>query len=171
MELNLARDVKGNKKGFCKYIGDKRKTRENVGPLLNGTGDLVTQDMEKADVLNAFFASVFTRKTSLQESHVPETKGRVWNKEDIPLWKRISFDRSWRLGELPEDWRKAKVTPIFKKGKKEDPGNYRPVSLTSILRKVVEQLILDTIFQAHEREGNHQEWLICQRVMLPSRGT
>ncbi|KAK4825785.1 hypothetical protein QYF61_002348 [Mycteria americana] len=34
MELNLARDVKAYKKGFCKYIGDKRKTRENVGPLI-----------------------------------------------------------------------------------------------------------------------------------------
>jgi len=44
---------------------------------------------------------------------------------------------------VPEDWRKANVTPVFKKGKKEDPGNYRPVSLTSIPGKVMEQLILD----------------------------
>jgi len=41
----------------------------------------------------------------------------------------IIFERSWRTGEVPEDWRKANVTPIFKKGKKEDPENYRPVSL------------------------------------------
>jgi len=46
---------------------------------------------------------------------------------------------------VPEDWRKANVTPVFKKGKKEDPGNYRPVSLTSILGKVMEQLILDIV--------------------------
>jgi len=44
----------------------------------------------------------------------------------------IIFERSWRTGEVPEDWRKATVTPVFKKGKKEDPGNYRPVNLTSI---------------------------------------
>lgn len=31
IELNLARDVKDNKKGFYKYIGDRRKTTENVG--------------------------------------------------------------------------------------------------------------------------------------------
>jgi len=34
-------------------------------------------------------------------------------------------DRSWRLGEVTEDWIKVNVTPIFKKGKKEDSGNYR----------------------------------------------
>jgi len=44
----------------------------------------------------------------------------------------IIFERLWRTREVPENWRKANVTPIFKKGKKEDPGNYRPVSLTSI---------------------------------------
>jgi len=56
----------------------------------------------------------------------------------------IIFERSWRT-EVPEDWRKANVTSVFKKGKKEDPGNYRPLSLTSICGKVVEQLVLDVI--------------------------
>ncbi|KFV97213.1 hypothetical protein N327_03267, partial [Fulmarus glacialis] len=60
IELNLARDIKGNKKSFYRYMADKRKTRENVGPLWNKMGDLVTQDMEKVEVLNDFFASVFT---------------------------------------------------------------------------------------------------------------
>ena len=64
IELNLARDVKGNKKSFYRYVGDKRKTRENVGPLRKETGDLVTRDMEKAEVHNDFFASVFTGKCS-----------------------------------------------------------------------------------------------------------
>jgi len=35
-----------------------------------------------------------------------------------PLY--IIFERSWRKGDVPEDWRKANVTPVFKKGKKED---------------------------------------------------
>ena len=56
----------------------------------------------------------------------------------------IIFERSWRTGEVP-DRRKANVTPIFKKGKKKDPGNYRPASLTSIPGKVMEQLILEVI--------------------------
>jgi len=64
----------------------------------------------------------------------------------------IIFERSWRTGEVPEDWRKASVTPIFKQGKKEDPGNYRPVSLTSILGKVMEQLILEVIIKQVEEK-------------------
>ncbi|KFP01033.1 RNA-directed DNA polymerase from mobile element jockey, partial [Calypte anna] len=57
----------------------------------------------------------------------------------------IIFSKSWVTGEVPEDWRIANVTPVYKKGKKEDPGNYRPVSLTSIPGKVMEQLVLVTI--------------------------
>ncbi|GAB0206223.1 mitochondrial enolase superfamily member 1 [Grus japonensis] len=43
------------------------------------------------------------------------------------------------------DWRLANVTPIYKKGWKEDPGNYRPVRLTSVPEKVKEQIILSSI--------------------------
>ncbi|GAB0186669.1 hypothetical protein GRJ2_001132200 [Grus japonensis] len=65
--------------------GDKRKTRKIMGPLLNETGNLVTQDMEKAEVLNAAFASVFTSKTGLQEPQGPEMKGKGCNKEGLSL--------------------------------------------------------------------------------------
>ncbi|KFV78519.1 RNA-directed DNA polymerase from mobile element jockey, partial [Struthio camelus australis] len=57
----------------------------------------------------------------------------------------IIFERSWRSGEVPEDWKKASVTPAFQKGKKEEPGKYRPVSLTSIPGKVMEQLLLEVL--------------------------
>ncbi|KFP26927.1 RNA-directed DNA polymerase from mobile element jockey, partial [Colius striatus] len=55
----------------------------------------------------------------------------------------IIFEQSWRTGEVPEDWRKTNVASVFKKGRKDDPGNYRPVSLISIPGKVMEQLILN----------------------------
>jgi len=64
----------------------------------------------------------------------------------------IIFERSRRTGEACEDWRKANVTPIFKKGKKEDPGNYRPVSLTSIPGKVMEQLIPEVFIKQVEEK-------------------
>ena len=64
----------------------------------------------------------------------------------------IIFERSWRTGEVPEDWRIANVTLVFKKGKEEDPGNYRPVSLTSVPGKVLEQLVLDAISKQLEEK-------------------
>ena len=84
IKLNLGRDVK-DKKGFYKHIGDKKKTKENVSPLLNKTGQLVTQDIEKAKVVSDVFVSVFTSKTSLQESQIPDTRGKGWSEEDVPL--------------------------------------------------------------------------------------
>ena len=45
MELNLVRDVK-NKKGFYRYIGEKRQAKEGVLPLLTGKGELATIDRE-----------------------------------------------------------------------------------------------------------------------------
>ncbi|KAK4831226.1 hypothetical protein QYF61_016324 [Mycteria americana] len=59
----------------------------------------------------------------------------------------IIYQQSWLTGEVPVDWRLANVTPIFKKGQKEDPGNYRPVSLTSVPGKLMEQIILSAITQ------------------------
>jgi len=53
---------------------------------------------------------------------------------------------------VPKDWRKANVTPVLKKGKKEDPGNHRPGSLTSIPGKVMEQRILDVIVKQVEEK-------------------
>jgi len=50
--LNLDRDTKENKNKFYRYMSNKRKAREDVGPLWKETGDLVTRDMEKAEVLN-----------------------------------------------------------------------------------------------------------------------
>jgi len=123
LELTLAKDVRDNKKDFLKYISSKWKTRENTGLLLNEVGTLVMEDTEKAELLNALFASV-----------------------------SIVFERSWRTGEVPEDWRKANVTPVFKKGKKEDPGNYRPVSLTFVPGKMMEQLFLDVLTKQVEEK-------------------
>ncbi|KAK4806941.1 hypothetical protein QYF61_027308 [Mycteria americana] len=59
----------------------------------------------------------------------------------------IIYQQSWLTGEVPADWRLANVTPIYKKGQKEDPGNYRPVSLTLVPGKIMEQIILSAIMQ------------------------
>ena len=48
-------------------------------------------------------------------------------------------------GEVPPEWKTANVAPIFKKGSKSTPGNYRPVSLTCVLCKIMEMVIVDAI--------------------------
>jgi len=49
----------------------------------------------------------------------------------------IICQQFWLTGEVPDDWRITNVTPIYKKGWKEDSGNYRPVGLTSVPGKVM----------------------------------
>ena len=67
MELNLVRDATDNKKGFYRYIGRRRQAKESVPPLTKGNGELASSDIEKAEVHNECFASVFTGG---QASHV-----------------------------------------------------------------------------------------------------
>jgi len=85
LQLNWARDVKENKKVFFKYISRKWKTRENVGPLLNEVGALVTEDTEKMQLLNVFFASVFNAEACPQASLSLEIREEAWRKEDLPF--------------------------------------------------------------------------------------
>ncbi|GAB0179604.1 mitochondrial enolase superfamily member 1 [Grus japonensis] len=59
----------------------------------------------------------------------------------------IIFQQSWLTVEASVDWRLANVMPIYKKGWKEDLGNYRPVSLSSMPGKVMDQIILSAITQ------------------------
>jgi len=82
--LNLARDIKGNNKSSYRYVTDKRKPKENVVPLWKETEDLVAQYLEKAEVLDDFFVSVFTNKCSNHTAQVTEGKSRDWENEEPP---------------------------------------------------------------------------------------
>ena len=57
------------------------------------------------------------------------------------------FKSSLEQGIVPLDWKDAVVMPLFKKGKRDDPNNYRPVSLTSIIGKILESTIKNCMLE------------------------
>ncbi len=63
------------------------------------------------------------------------------------------FNKSLTDSKLPDMWKTAKITAIFKKGDRKHPGNYRPVSLTSVVCKVFEKLIREHII--NHFKNNH----------------
>ncbi|KAF4799937.1 RNA-directed DNA polymerase from mobile element jockey-like protein [Turdus rufiventris] len=65
------------------------------------------------------------------------------------LTKALSliYQQSWLIKEIPGVWKLANILSIYKKGWREDLGNQRPVSLTSVLGKVMEQIILSAVTQ------------------------
>ena len=138
---------------------------------------VATADLEKAEVLNNYFSSVFThenldlipvfndlyhgepldnfdittdqvyqRLRELKSNKSPGPDGlhpRILKGAAsaicVPL--TIIFKKSICTAIIPDDWKTANVVPIYKKGDRNQPGNYRPVSLTSVVVKLLEALI------------------------------
>ena len=65
--------------------------------------------------------------------------------EIAPLLKRI-FISSFSKGYIQPSFKRAAIVPIFKSGDKCLPGNYRPISLTSVICKVYESIIRKQVF-------------------------
>ena len=164
-----------NTKPFWKYIKSTKQENIGVAPLQKD-GETKTDSIDKAEILNDQFKSVFTKDKEnyspkmedpeyptidtlsihikgveklLQKLKVNKASGpddlpayilRETATEIAPLLTAI-FNQSLKSGTLPEDWLKANIAPIFKKGNKNLAENYRPVSLTCICCKVMEHII------------------------------
>ena len=182
-EKKVANDSKENPKVFWKYVQNKLKVNTSIGALNKTDGSLALSDREKAETLNEFFSSVFTRENtnnipllgectysngvSLSDLRVTSkavkdklnnlNPNKAQGPDNIPprVLKELSeelsvplsllFNKTLETGILPQDWKSAEVTALFKKGSKADPGNYRPVSLTCVICKVLEGIIRDSI--------------------------
>ena len=73
--------------------------------------------------------------------------------EEISLLLEIILIQSLKQGCLPKIWKVREISAIFKKGNRRAAGNYRPVSLTSILCKTLESIVREKIIQ-HMRDNN-----------------
>ena len=178
-ENRLAKNIKQDSKSFFSYMNRKSKRKDKIGPLIDESGQVITDEIETAKVLNTYFGSVFTKEIT---SNVPIPVKAFKEKEEDMLTDIVCtkegvleilsqlktdkspgidslhpkflyevryevsdvlskiFNKSIMTGVVPRDWRDALVTPLFKKGNRSDPGNYRPVSLTCILGKVLEKI-------------------------------
>jgi endonuclease/exonuclease/phosphatase family metal-dependent hydrolase len=188
-EKMIAREAKTKPKAFWRYVKSKTRTRESLSPLEKQDGQLTQNDEEKAELLNTYFGSVFTRENKDSSPHLENrhfehqldnmqiTEADVENllakmKPDKspgpdqihprvlreccstmakPL--TIIFRKSLGEGQVPMSWKDAKVTPIYKKGKKKQPCNYRPVSLTSVVCKIMEKMIRKQIMGHLDRNN------------------
>ena len=65
---------------------------------------------------------------------------------------------SLRTGEFPSDWKLARVTPLFKAGAKDDVNNYRPVSILSVVSKLLEGIVHDQLYQSLVASDVLTEW-------------
>ena len=68
------------------------------------------------------------------------------------------YSKSYISANIPDEWRKANVVPVYKKGSKYDPGNYRLISLTCIACKLMEHIITSSIMK-HANRHNILYWL------------
>ena len=82
---------------------------------------------------------------------------------------KLIYQKTLVEGKLPREWKLANIRPIFKKGAKRRPGNYRPVSLTSQACKVLERLIREQVMSHLEKNdliSEHQHGFVKKRSCL-----
>ena len=166
----LSNSYSANAKKFWNFVNSVKTCRQPPPPL-NHSGRFISDDLEKASIFNEYFNSVFTSEdctnlSSLRESiHfypklidtveelVNLQRDKACGPDSIPAHllkvgadficsplSRI-FQLSLDSSSLPRDWITANVVPVHKKGDKHLPTNYRPISLTSIVVKVMERII------------------------------
>jgi len=91
--------------------------------------------------------------------------GKAPGPDNIPTWflqtcsaevapvLQVIFTQSLKTHMLPKDWLSANITPIYKKGDRSSPVNYRPISLTSVCCKIMEHIIFSFIMGHLERNN------------------
>jgi len=86
---------------------------------------------------------------------------------------QILFQKCYDTGQTPDEWRKANVSPIYKKGDKTEPANYRPVSLTCIACKLMEHVVCSALMRhveghrlLHPNQHGFRQARSCETQLL-----
>lgn len=101
------------------------------------------------------------RKLNIHKSMGPdEMHSRILRELSDVVAKPLPVIFQCSSGEVPGDWKKGNTTPISTKGKQYGPGNYRPVTLTSGLGRITEQILQEAMLRHTEgreliRENQH----------------
>ncbi|CAM5083682.1 unnamed protein product [Natator depressus] len=137
-------------KYFASVFNEANEELKDNGRTTNGNEDMevdiTTSEVEaKLEYLNG------TKSGGPDNLH-PRILKELAHEIASPL-ARI-FNESVNSGVVPHDWRIANILPIFKKEKKSDMGNYRPVSLTSVVCKVLENILKEKVVKNIEVNGN-----------------
>ena len=60
-------------------------------------------------------------------------------------WLKDSFEIAWNCGKTLHEWREAIIVPIYKKGSGAECGNYRRISLLSVVGKIYARVVCDRL--------------------------
>ena len=128
---------------FASVFTDENNSSNLSTPrMYNNNTYLNTCVFHENDILNAINI-LKTNKTIGPDQIPPRILKEAKNELVKPLC--IIFNKSISTAKVPRDWNLANVTSTFKKGNKSHPGNYRPISLTLIVSKLMESIFRDKI--------------------------
>ncbi|CAM1307199.1 ARSA (predicted) [Pycnogonum litorale] len=155
-------------------------TVENPGPLPDPPEYEVREELTHIKIQQTSLKKILE---NLKPDKAPGPDGippRILAKsaEQIAYPISILYQRSLDSGTTPAEWKKANVTPIFKKGSRLSPNNYRPVSLTCILCKVMEKIVREEVMkhlQTNDLISKHQHGFVkgrsCNTQLLEAMDT
>ena len=63
------------------------------------------------------------------------------------------YNDSLRSGVIPSDWKRSQITPVHKGGAEDDPTNYRPIAVVSIIAKILEKIVATQLSNYLESNG------------------
>ena len=145
---------------FTREPAGQIPTMERQKKIMEKMGDIRTTEDEVRKILSKLKVDKSLGPDNIHPYFLKETANELAS----PL--NIIFNRSLESSELPDEWKKGKITALFKKGSKKVASNYRPVSLTSIVCKCLEKIVRERIISFMKNEklfSNRQYGFISGR--------